>query len=64
MMRDHGWHSYKGQWVEKHRRQGAGPETLNMYFDELLNLSNIIHTWQELDTPIFLAFKQQQQPSG
>jgi hypothetical protein len=34
MMRDHGWHSYKGQWVEKHRRQGADPETLNMYFDE------------------------------
>jgi hypothetical protein len=28
------------------------------------NRSNIIHTWQELDTPIFLAFKQQQQPSG
>ena len=28
LFKDNGWHSYKGQWVEKHRRQGAG------YMDE------------------------------
>jgi hypothetical protein len=34
MMKEHGWSSYKGQWVEKHRRNGADPQTLDMYFDE------------------------------
>jgi hypothetical protein len=34
LFKDNGWHSYKGQWVEKHRRQGADPETIKMYLDE------------------------------
>ena len=34
LFKDNGWHSYKGQWVEKHRRQGADPETITMYMDE------------------------------
>ena len=52
MMRENGWSSMKGQWVEKHRRNGANPETLNMYFDEtdackLRN--NIVEDIQELN---------------
>jgi hypothetical protein len=34
LMKANGWKSYKAQWVDKHRRKGADPITLKMYFEE------------------------------
>jgi hypothetical protein len=52
MMKRYGWQAMKAQWVDMHRRSGAFPPMLTMYFDEkerFMTRNQIVDADQELN---------------